>query len=189
MRRTLCSWRNAGQRLGGTAITVPLLIVAMVVCGLGGFYVGRNVLGAQYLRMGAVKIRTRPSPYLPAQRRSAPAPPIIEEPQAADESGQEEAPPVARRRKHEATSPRSAAQTETNGKVTLQLGTYLKSENAKALIQDLRNRGYAPNVAGEKEGQSTLHKVQMGPLSPEQARSLASDLQREGYKVGVVQKK
>jgi cell division septation protein DedD len=173
---------------GAASITVPLLVVVIVLCAVGGFFVGRNVLGAQYLRMGAAKIRTRPQPYVAATRRPAPAPPIIEEPQAADESQPEELPSQPRRR-HVATPPGGPARTEPGGKITLQLGTYLKPENAKTLVQDLRNRGYAPSVTVEKEGQSTLHKVQMGPLSPEQARSLAADLQREGYKVGIVEKK
>jgi cell division septation protein DedD len=189
MRRSRCLWHTEARRLGAAGITVPLLILAITVCGLGGFYFGRNVLGAQYLRMGAVKIKARPGPYLGGQRRSAPAPPIIEEPQAEEESRHEEAFAAPRPRRHVATPPRATAPTEPEGKVTLRLGTYLKSENAKALVRDLRNRGYAPTVTVEKDGQSTLHKVEMGPLSPEQAQSLASDLQREGYKVGVVQKK
>lgn len=173
---------------GRTLATVFLVIALVLACASAGYYVGRNVLGEQYIKRGASKLRSRPAPSIPANAAAVAEPTVIEEPQSVIEPAEEEPEPARRERptraaaREEQTPPaREAAQT-----VTLQLGYFLKSENAKALVQDLRNRGYSPRVSAARQGESTVHRVQMGPLSPEQGRALAAELRRQGYEVGVL---
>jgi cell division septation protein DedD len=160
----------------------------MVVCAVIGFYIGRNVLGARYLKLAATRVETRP--LVPMAPRAPIEPPLVEEPQSAIEPAQPtpepELPPDRSSRR---AARRPAAAPAPAKTVTLQLGSYLKPENAKAMVQDLRNRGYSPSVVVEKQGPSTVHKVQMRQLSPEGARALASELKREGYQVGVLEGK
>lgn len=169
-----------GRAGGGTSAVVLAVLVVTVTCALGGFYIGRYVLGEQYLKMGAARIQQRPAPYVPPSRPVAP--PVVEEPESVIEPAEQA--PLPQRPEPEATAPPTAERDTT---VTLQLGAFLKVENARALVRDLRNRGYSPAVVVEKQGQSTVHRVQMGPLSPERAQALASDLRRQGYEVGVLE--
>ena len=172
-----------------------LLVIALVLaCASAGYYVGRNVLGEQYIKRGASQLRSRPAPSIPANAAAVAEPPVIEEPQSVIEPAQEEPEPARREKPTRAGAPAAgrgegradAAAREAAQTVTLQLGYFLKSENAKALVQDLRNRGYSPRVSAARQGESTVHRVQMGPLSPEQGRALAAELRRQGYEVGVL---
>jgi len=173
---------------GAALATSFAVVVVMVVCALIGFYIGRNVLGARYVKLGAARVETRP--LVPMAPRAPVEPPLVEEPQSVIEPAQPELEPArSRPRSSRPAATRPAAAPAAAKTVTLQLGSYLKPENAKAMVQDLRNRGYSPSVVVEQQGPTTVHKVQMRQLSPERARALARDLEREGYKVGVVEAK
>jgi len=177
---------RAGAR--GSALTTAFAVVAVILgCALVGFYIGRNILGQQYVKLGAARVR--PQPWLPLAPGSPEEPPLVEQPQSVIEPAEEPTAPPRSPRSVKAPAKRSVAPPTGPNTVTLQLGSYLKPENAEAMVRDLRNRGYSPTVVVEKQGPSTVHKVQMPRLSPEQARSLASDLKREGYQVGVVEGK
>ena len=173
-----------GRRDVGRAWTVALgIIVVTAACSVAGFYVGRNVLGEQYLKRSASKLKPRPTAYVAPQSQAVDAP-VVEQP--TDEVLDE---PEAPRRPHRAMTapqrPAGAAPGAAKG-VKLQLGCFLDGEKAKMLLQDLRNRGYSATVTQEKQGGSTLHRVTMGAGTAERAQALAGDLQREGYEVIVV---
>jgi len=176
------SRRGAASRPSGAASTTALAVAGItVVCALSGFYLGRNVLGEQYLKRGAAKLRRHAAPYVPPAASRPAEPPLVEEPLSLIEPAQREprAPPQGARDR-----PPTPARPAP---VTLQLGCFLRTENAKLLVQDLRNRGYAPKVVLEKQGRSTLHRVQLGPMPPGRARDLAAELQRQGYEVMVLE--
>lgn len=182
--------RNSGAHKGSALSTAFLAVGATFACAVLGFYVGRNVLGEQYLKFGAAKVRSFPTPR--AHAAVPEEPPIIDEPATAAEP---EEPERARTRRHSSAASRAdrsqqpSSGSESAGTVTLQLGSFLKEDNAQNLVQDLRNRGYSPIVKLDKEGQSPVHRVEMGPLPPDRARELADDLQRQGYDVGVAEKR
>lgn len=176
----------------GSALSTAFLVVAgTMACAVLGFYIGRNVLGEQYLKFGAARIRSLPPPRV--QARAPAEPPVIDEPATVAEPSEPERPRT--RRSHSGTGSRNDQSRSTPsapqdaGTVTLQLGSFLNSDNATNLVQDLRNRGYSPTVKLDKEGQTPVHRVEMGPLPPDRARELAADLQRQGYDVGVAEKR
>jgi cell division septation protein DedD len=176
----------------GSALTSAFAVVAVILACAGlGFYIGRNILGEQYLKLSAAKIRPLPAPQV--QPRAAPEPPVIDEPASLPEPEKQQEESPRRRRdsgpQTERPSRATPAASDSSGTVTLRLGSFLKADNAKNLVRDLRNRGYSPTVTLDKEGETPLHRVQMGPLPPDRARALAAELERQGYDVGVVQKK
>jgi len=165
----------------GRALTVALTAAVLTaVCAVGGFFFGRNVLGEQYLKRGAATLRAQPTPYVASPSRTVEEP-VIDEPPSAEPE------PPAPPRKPRADKPGAVATAAPSPPtVTLQLGCFLDSSNAKALLQDLRNRGYAATVTVDKQDQTTLHRVTMGGLSSERAQALAANLRREGYGVMVI---
>jgi len=179
------AFRRRGAGSGGALATALAAITVAAVCAVAGFYVGRYVLGEQYLKRSASALKPRPEAYAVTPRRTSELPVVIEEPPPAEPAAPESPPPAPRpATPDERTQP--APPAPASSALTLQLGCYLDPGNAKQLVQDLRNRGYSPAVTTEKQGQSTVHKVVMGPLPPERARALASDLRREGYEVMVL---
>lgn len=170
----------------GRALTVALTAAVLTaVCAVGGFYIGRDVLGEQYLKRGAATLRAQPTPYVASPSRTVEEPVIDEPPSAEPEPT---APPRKPRADQQRPGGHGAATTAAPSPptVTLQLGCFLDSRNAKELLQDLRNRGYAATVTVDKQDQTTLHRVTMGGLSPERAQALAANLRREGYGVMVI---
>jgi len=172
-----------------------VLIVLLLVggfCALAGFYIGRNVFGEQYVKLGAARAKTLSAANLATQRSSEPA--VIDEAPTDESDNGEEQPerlsprPARMHRKARATA-FGGATPAVKGGVTLNLGSFLQEKNAKSLVQDLRNRGYSPTVSVGNEGGTKLNKVTMGPLSPEQGRALAGELRRQGYEVSVGQGK
>lgn len=175
-------------RSGRVLLSVFAAGLVAAVFALGGFYIGRNVLGEQYLKRAAVTPRMQGAPYVPQTAQPA-EPRVIDEPPTVEEHS---APVRRTRRRAEApaASPAAAPREESaarprNPAATLQLGSFLDPDNARNLVQDLRNRGYSPRITVQKDGRTTVHKVTIGPLATERARDLATDLRREGYQVGV----
>ena len=175
---------QGGTGSGRALVTALAAVTVAAVCALAGFYIGRYVLGEQYLKRSASALKPRPEVYAVPPRRTSEPPVIIEEPPT--ESPEPEAPSPAPRPSKPDERKQPAPPAPASSALTLQLGCYVDPGNAKQLVQDLRNRGYSPGVTTEQQGQSTLHKVVMGPLPPERARALAADLRREGYEVMVL---
>jgi DedD protein len=68
-----------------------------------------------------------------------------------------------------------------------QLGSFSARDNAERLARDLRDKGYAINVARIKVGSKDLYRVRAGPVaSREAAVSLQSRLATAGHKSSLV---
>ena len=74
-----------------------------------------------------------------------------------------------------------------SGGWTVQLGSFLKSDNAGALLERLRSKGYEAFVESGTSAQGVVHRVFVGnSLDREQAGRSAAKLQRELQLEGIV---
>jgi cell division protein FtsN len=81
-----------------------------------------------------------------------------------------------------------AGQEGTSGKAQfrVQAGSFVASENAKALADALRRRGYDTSTHAERDGDKTVYKVQVGAYrNRTAANKAAQDLQSSGYPASV----
>lgn len=68
----------------------------------------------------------------------------------------------------------------------VQAGSFVASENAKALADALRRRGYVTSTRAERDGDRTVYKVQVGAYRTKSAADKAAqDLQSSGYPASV----
>ena len=78
-------------------------------------------------------------------------------------------------------------ETSAAGGWTVQLGSFLKSENALALRKRLQARGYTAFVESGSSARGNVSRVFVGPMPDrEQARSSAAKLRREMELEGIV---
>ena len=81
----------------------------------------------------------------------------------------------------------SVAEASVAGGWTVQLGSFLKSENAQALSKRLQARGYSAFVESGSSAQGDVSRVFVGPMPDrEQAKTSAAKLQREMALEGIV---
>lgn len=184
------SLRPEHSALGNTTYTV-LLVFLLLAGSLGvGFRVGSNVLGGQYLRRTAAPLRQFPSLPTPPAATGLDA-----QLSALDDEGPLASPhrpvrdvfaPRTQPGQHVQRAVSPPPTRPKSGRYTVQMGVFVKPENSQALLDDLRNRGYAGRVAiVEEEGERT-HRVQMGSFSSQQeAERAARELQEQGYRVRV----
>jgi cell division septation protein DedD len=81
-----------------------------------------------------------------------------------------------------------AGQEGTSGKAQfrVQAGSFVASENAIALADALRRRGYDTSTHAERDGDKTVYKVQVGAYrNRTAANKAAQDLQSSGYPASV----
>lgn len=172
---------------GQAWVALCVLLLVAGFCALAGFYIGRNVFGGQYVKLGAARAKALPA-NAASQQSSEPA--VVDEAPTdeADAEQEQTARPTLRSARVQRKARTAAAAQQTpaaTGSVTLDLGSFLQERNAKSLVQDLRNRGYSPTLSAGSDSATKLSKVTMGPLSPEQGRALAAELRRQGYEVSV----
>ena len=81
----------------------------------------------------------------------------------------------------------SVAETTAAGGWTVQLGSFLKSENALALRKRLRDKGYTAFVESGSSAQGKVSRVLVGPMPDRaQAKASAVKLRREMALEGIV---
>ncbi len=81
-----------------------------------------------------------------------------------------------------------AGQDGVSGKAQfrVQAGTFVAPENAKALADALRRRGYATSTRPQRDGDKTVYQVQVGAYRTKSAADKAAqDLQSSGYPASV----
>lgn len=169
-------------------------VAFLAAVGVGGYVLGRDVIGEHYLKPQASPVTVPGSVGEPTPAETVPpTPPLLgsdpfaflskgkrvskkpadrERPASSAEAGEEAA------RSAEAQGPR---------RYTIQVGIYLDEENSRLLQEDLRNRGYLSRVTKEQDSGRTVHRVQMGPYSSEEAaQRMADELRAQGYRVNVI---
>lgn len=128
-------------------------------------------------------------------RSSAPDAPV----RTADASGQPASdarseasvaradPAPAKKQAKQGSSTRPVAETSAAGSWTVQLGSFLKSENAAALRKRLQASGYTAFVESGTSARGDVSRVFVGPMPDrEQAKASAAKLQREMALEGIV---
>ena len=96
-------------------------------------------------------------------------------------------PATAKKQPDEGSASRPAAEGSAAGGWTVQLGSFLKSENAVALRKRLRARGYTAFVESGTSARGDVSRVFVGPMPDrEQAKASAAKLQREMALEGIV---
>ena len=96
-------------------------------------------------------------------------------------------PAPAAGRQGEPSEPGRAAEAPATGGWSVQLGSFLKSENATALRKRLQARGYRAFVKSGSSAQGEVSRVFVGPVPDrEQAKSSAAKLRREMALEGIV---
>lgn len=188
------------QRRGGTLATVLGVFVLLAGALLVGFWMGRNLLGGEYLHRSAARLQ-QPL-QLPAAADSTeqdyraqlnePPPDIASGPLASPRPAPRDlfaAPASPRVHSPEPVAvgaPPPPSLPARPSRYTVQVGVFLRSENSQALVEDLRNRGYSGRVStSEQEGQR-VHKVVLGTYrSQAEAQRAARELQEQGYQVRV----
>ena len=116
-----------------------------------------------------------------ASEAPAPAPIVSEAPGAGSSSARSEPAPGGRRPD---ASPAKKQAVETPVAVTggwmVQLGSFRKAENARALRKRLQSAGYPAFVELDSSGRSELSRVLIGPVPGRaQAKDIAAKLERE----------
>ena len=97
------------------------------------------------------------------------------------------APAPAVKKAQDGSANQPAAATAAAGGWTVQLGSFLKSENALALRKRLQARGYSAFVESGSSSRGQVSRVFVGPIPDrEQARSSAAELRREMDLEGIV---
>lgn len=89
------------------------------------------------------------------------------------------------------------ASTETTHSVTVsgkvyrvQAGTFASRANAETLMDDLKGRGYHPQIKAVQTEGSTLYRVQLGGFKTQAgAKDLAKDLSNDGYSPTLITEK
>ena len=77
----------------------------------------------------------------------------------------------------EDTAPQPAADSSSTGMWAVQLGSFGNVDNARRLIDRLRDKGYPGYLQRQVEGDTTVFKVRVGPqVAKEEARSVRQRL-------------
>ena len=96
-------------------------------------------------------------------------------------------PEPAKTQAKQGSSTEPAAETSAAGSWTVQLGSFLKSENAAALRKRLQAGGYTAFVESGTSARGDVSRVFVGPMPDrEQAKASAAKLQREMALEGIV---
>ncbi len=96
-------------------------------------------------------------------------------------------PATEKKRPEAGAASEPVAGTAAAGGWTVQIGSFLKSENAIALRKRLRARGYTAFVESGSSARGTVSRVFVGPMPDrEQARASAAKLRREMALKGIV---
>ena len=96
-------------------------------------------------------------------------------------------PAPAAKKAQDGSGAKPAVETSAAGGWTVQIGSFLKSENALALRKRLQARGYAAFVESGSSARGDVSRVFVGPMPDlEQARSSAAKLRREMELEGIV---
>lgn len=87
--------------------------------------------------------------------------------------------------------PRTTTQNSTSkSSYRVQAGTFADKNNADKLVQELKDKGYRPEVKSTESGDRTLYRVQVGAYkSREAAQDFADELTSSGYSPSVVEQK
>ena len=125
--------------------------------------------------------RSDPAPAAKKARDGSGTKPAVEK--AQDGSGTK----PAAKKAQEGSGTKPAVETSAAGGWTVQLGSFLKSENALALRKRLQARGYTAFVESGSSARGSVSRVFVGPMPDrEQARSSAAKLRREMGLEGIV---
>ena len=123
-----------------------------------------------------------PVPARTADASGQPAPDAGSEPSVARAD-----PAPAKKQAKQGSSTGPVAETSTAGSWTVQLGSFLKSENAAALRNRLQASGYTVFVESGTSARGDVSRVFVGPMPDrEQAKASAAKLQREMALEGIV---
>ena len=96
-------------------------------------------------------------------------------------------PATAKKQPERGSASKPVAEASAAGGWTVQLGSFLKSENAVALRKRLRARGYTAFVESGSSARGAVSRVFVGPMPDrEQAKASAAKLQREMALEGIV---
>ena len=96
-------------------------------------------------------------------------------------------PAPAKKQAEQGSSSEPAAEASAAGGWTVQLGSFLKSENAATLRKRLQARGYTAFVESGTSARGAVSRVFVGPMPDrEQAKASAARLQREMALEGIV---
>jgi len=96
-------------------------------------------------------------------------------------------PATVKRRPEPGSASKPVPEAAAAGGWTVQLGSFLKSENAAALRKRLQARGYTAFVESGSSAQGAVSRVFVGPMPDrEQARASAAKLRREMALEGIV---
>ena len=96
-------------------------------------------------------------------------------------------PAPAKKQAKQGSSTKPVAAVSAGGGWTVQLGSFLKSENAAALRKRLQARGYTAFVESGTSARGAVSRVFVGPMPDrEQAKASAARLQREMALEGIV---
>lgn len=160
-----------------------LVVVLFGVFFSLGFMVGKSVGPGQTL--AAQPAATEPAP--PAESRPSPArPPAtdIAPPARPVEAAQTE--PIVKFEPPRAAAPKPAEKTETPTPLVvrdihLQLAAVRVKEDAEALVETLRKKGYAVQL--NSQTRDGWHRVVVGPFPTERAaQDMKAKLEKDGYK-------
>lgn len=123
-----------------------------------------------------------PAPARTADAAEQPAPDVRSETSVARAD-----PAPAKKQVEQGAASKPVAEASAAGGWTVQLGSFLKSENALALRKRLRARGYTAFVESGSSARGDVSRVLVGPMPDrEQAKASAAKLQREMALEGIV---
>jgi cell division septation protein DedD len=182
------------RQAGASTAGILAVGIFLAVMGVGGYILGRDVIGEQYLKPRASPVSSQGAVSEPKPMESAPkSPPLL----GSDPFSFLGKPKQPSDRPATSPEPRpgggsgspldQASKPSGPRRYTIQVGVYLDEQNSRLLQEDLRNRGYSSRVSkGEASGR-TVHKVQMGTYSSqEDAQRMADELRAQGYRVNVI---
>jgi cell division septation protein DedD len=159
-----------------------LVVVLFAVFFSLGYMVGRSVgpplQAAQPPGPGSAPV-TEPPPPRPGkalEEKAAGLPAAVEETQPARSD-----PPAPAPKTELAATPPESAPALVSRQLHLQIAAVRLREDAEALVESMRKKGYRGMV--NDEGADGLHRVLIGPFSSErEAQEMKAQLEKDGHK-------
>jgi len=185
VQRTASIERQRTPRSARIKVAIAVLVIA--VCGVGGYFMGRDVIAERYLKPGASAL----APF----SSGGPSQAGENSPQGVRLLGSDPFVYVERRTGTARTpGPKAAsAATRTGGtaakprRYTVQVGVFLDKEKSRLLQEELNNRGYSARLKDVNDQGTSMHRVEAGSFATEQeAQAMKEELAHEGYRVIVV---
>jgi len=176
------------QRLVGAVVLVSLAVIFIPMLLDGGErstmpMFGSNIPEKPDYQFEPLEIPLQPVPPIAEER-----PVLIDKPEPAPEAeaprptSEAKAPPAAPN-----TQPQPSADTDKTVGWVVQVGSFSRSDNALALRDKLRSKGFTAFVERVKTAEGTIYRVRIGPeLKRESAERQLQRLQREMKLKGIV---